>query len=72
MICTDCPQFPAAGLMPVTNGIAGSGVAVGVVGPGVLVGSLVVVGVAVAPRGGEALKPLVMHGCRPSAKNVQL
>src|SRR5713226_7208461 len=61
--------------LDVADEITGRGttVFVGVaVAPGVFVATGVSVGVAVAPSGAKALKPLVLQGRRPSAKNVQL
>src|SRR5438105_7922151 len=69
-IVTSDPHGPLSGTMRLIVG-CGRTVAVGVaVGPGVLVGCGVSVGVGVAPNGANALKPDVMHGRSPSAKNV--
>ena len=68
MITIGVLQSPDAGeRSALDGGSCGVGVAVG---PGVLVATGVIVGVAVAPSGRNALKPEVMHGRRPSAKNV--
>src|SRR5438477_4531122 len=65
VIVIGSPQPPWSGAKPVA---AGAACAVGVaVGPGVSVGRGVDVGVGVAPSGAYALKPLVMHGRKPSA-----
>src|SRR5919197_3634839 len=62
------PHVPVVGVNPCAFGADCSvGVAVG---PGVLVGWGVTVGVMVAPNGAKALKPDVIHGRSPSAKNV--
>src|SRR5262245_49202069 len=61
------PHGPCSGVADVTTG-CGTTVFVGVaLGPGVFVGMIVAVGVSVAPNGANALKPEVMHGCRPLA-----
>jgi hypothetical protein len=62
------PQSPTLELSALTCGWFGRGVGVVVaVVDGVSVGTVVSVGVAVAPSGANALKPLVMHGRNPSA-----